>query len=160
MTTTLVVRTLLTRQELEAREKMPYDTHSASVRQLIAALGERVMYICSDDSPETVILRLRELRLNVLVHIGGYNYQHFWSTLVIAQVAEVYVEWLSMASLLLCSKLACWTISSRELVTQEQSNHCDREAILYVPFPYPALAYFQDLTKEQGHVLPPDVHLA
>jgi hypothetical protein len=150
MTTTLVVRTLLTRQELEAREKMPYDTHSASVRQLIAALGERVMYICSDDSPETVILRLRELRLNVLVHIGGYNYQHFWSTLVIAQVAEVYVEWLSMASLLLCSKLACWTISSRELVTQEQSNHCNREAILYVPFPYPALAYFQDLIKQRG----------
>jgi hypothetical protein len=144
MTTTLVVRTLITRKELEAREKMPYDTNSASVRQLIAALAERVMYICSDDSPETVILiwHTKRVEVEVLVHIGCDKYQHFWSTLVMAKVAEVYVEWLSMASLLLCSKLACWNISSWELVTQEQYNHCDREAILNVPFPYPALAYF------------------
>ena len=125
MRTWLVVRTHLARQELEAGEQMPYDTNSASVSQLIDALGEHVVYICKDDSPETVVNKLRGLRLNVLVHIGGYNYQHFWSILVMAQVAEVYVEWLSMASLLLCWKLArcLWTISSWELVTQEQYNH-------------------------------------
>jgi hypothetical protein len=130
MITTLVVRTPLTREQLDAGKEPPYEQNIPSVLLLIAAFGENVKYICSDDSNERVVTILRGLRLNVMVHISGYNYQHFWKALVMARVAEFYVEWLSLASLLLCWMLCGWTISSRELLTQEQLEHPDREAIL------------------------------
>ncbi len=62
-----------------------------------------------------------------------------------AMVAGICIEWLSLAALLMWWQLAHWVIASRELVTKAQLEDPDRNAILFIPFPYPAEAYYLQL---------------
>jgi hypothetical protein len=149
----LVVRTSLTRKL--ARKQAAYDKHHPSVRLLIKTFGRNTIYICSDDNDLEAVDKLRKLSLNILIHINGYNYKHFRHALAMAQVAEIVFEWLSLASLLMCMLLTDWTIADKELVTREQLDAPDREAILWIRFPYPSEAFFREEMLKLGQPEPP-----
>ena len=146
----LVVRTTLTKKQLAEGNAKPYDTFVPSAVLLAEAFGDNIRYICADTTDEEVVPILRELKLNVLIHINGYNHGHFWKSLNMAMVAEMYIEWLSLAALLMCWQLAHWVIASKELVTKAQLDDPDRDAILYIEFPYPSEAYYLQRILAKG----------
>jgi len=145
----LVVRTTLTRRH--SQKSCPYDRSNPSVRRLLHELGTKnIIYIYSDYTDLEVVKKLRKLRLNILIHINGYNQNHFLHVLAMARVAEIVFEWLSLASLLMCVSLTSWTIADKTMVTREQLDAPDREAILWIPFPYPSEDYFRDEMLKLG----------
>jgi hypothetical protein len=62
-----------------------------------------------------------------------------------AMVAEIYIEWLSLAVVLMWWHLDHWVIARRELVTEAQLDDPDWNAILFIPFSYPAEVYYRQL---------------
>ena len=60
--TFLVARTFLTRAQLDEGEVFPYDQSCPSVVSLKEAFGGALIYICSDDTDEYIVAKLRELR--------------------------------------------------------------------------------------------------
>ena len=89
---------------------------------------------------------MRKQKFRILMHLNGLNYAHLWKSLVMAELAQIYIEWLSLASLLLYMALSHWTITCRHPVTQTQlgmPGRPGREAVLYIPFAYANQAYYQ-----------------
>ena len=147
--TSIVVRTSLTEQQ--GKDGIcPYDTSYPPAVQLAKQFEGSIVYLWSDWNDEQIADAIRMQNFRIIMHLNGLNYDHLWNPLVMADSAEIYIEWLSLASLLLCTMLSHWTIACSDLVTQTQLGVRDREAVLYIPFPYPNEAYYQDIINEMG----------
>jgi hypothetical protein len=147
--TWIVVRTELTEEQGAAGE-CPYDKSYPPVVELATKFEGRILYLWSDWKTADIVNAMRSKHFRIVIHMNGLNHGHLWDALIMAEVAEFYLEWLSLASLLLCSALSHWTLTCRDLVTQTQLGMPGREAVLFLPFHYPNLAYYQKILNEKG----------
>jgi hypothetical protein len=132
--TWIVVRTLLTEQQGRNGE-CPYDASYPPAVALATRFADRIVYLWSDWKDDKIVRAMRMRHYSIIMHLNGLNHGHLWSALVMAELAEMYIEWLSLASLLMSMLLAHWTITGSELVTQTQLGMPGRGAVLSIPYP-------------------------
>ena len=151
----LIVRSPITTKQRN-NGVVPYDQTYLPAVEMIRALGEeRVIFVCSDCADDYLVNIGQPLHWNVLVHVNGFNEGHFWRSLIMAQLAEIYLEMLSLASLLLNPMgrelgVPLWTITCHDLVSPTQLGWKEREPVLFLNSLYVTQQYYQKLVKEWG----------
>ena len=116
----------------------PYDQSYEPAVEMMRAFGQdRVIFVCSDHLDDYLVDCGLPHHWNVLIHVNGYNEGNFWKSLVMAQLAEIYLEYLSLASLLLHQMgrelgVPLWTLTDSDLVSQAQLGWQGREPLIYV----------------------------
>ena len=152
----LIVRTPITTKQLQDGEISPFDNLYQPASSLQAALGaDCIIYICSDNVDDYLVKVGMQYHWNVILHLHGFNDGHFWRSLVMAKLAEVYLDCVGMASLLLTDMgrevgVAHWTWTSRELVSDVQLEMPNREPVIFNPCVYPTEAWYQDMILSWG----------
>ena len=152
----LIVRTQVTTSQLQAGTPSPFDDSYPSAKALQAALGnDHIIYICSNNVDDQLVTVGMQHHWNVMLHLHGFNDGHFWRSLVMAKLAEIYIDAVGMASLLLTDMgrsvgVASWTFTGHELVSKVQLAIQDREAILYTPCIYQTELWYQELVLSWG----------
>jgi len=157
----LIVRTPLTTVQLEAGTHSPFDDSYPPAKALQAALGnDRIIYICSNHLDDHLVTVGMQYHWNVILHLHGFNHGHFWRSLVMAKLAEVYLDAVGMASLSLTNLVmyvdaAYWTVTGLDLVSKVQLAIRDREPLFIMPCIYQTEAWYQDLVLSWGDPPPP-----
>ena len=157
----LIVRSPIKAKQLQEGTAVPYDECYPPAVELVRALGQgRIIYICSDHLDDHLVNEGLQHHWNVILHANGFNYGHFWHSLVMAPLAEIYLEFQSLASLLLNDMgrdlgVAHWTIASQRLVSPVQLGVQERDPYVDIQCPYATEAWYQAKVLEWGDPPPP-----
>ena len=120
----LIVRSPHKAAEVGARNgKYHYDNTYPPVQELVNTCKEHIVYITPGMTQKQFTNRIKSLKLNVSLHVNGYNEGNFLEELAMADVqgeplAEMKVEWLSMASMLHDRRHAHYTVAHSDVLTR------------------------------------------
>ena len=151
----LIVRSPHKAAEVGARNgKYHYDNTYPPVQELVNTFKEHIVYITPGMTQKQFTNRIKSLKLNVSLHVNGYNEGNFLEELAMADVqgeplAEMKVEWLSMASMLHDRRHAHYTVAHSDVLTRTQRCTEGREAILEV-FPYAVQEWYIERVLAMG----------
>jgi len=157
----LIVRSPLKAKQIEVEAEAPYDKSYPPAVELVRQLGkDHIIYIGSDHADDHLVIVGAPHLWNVILHVNGFNDMMFWRSLVMAQLAEVYLEWLSCASLLgndmgSAVGAAHWTFTSSELASPLQLALHEREPVIFNPCIYTSEAWYQKLVLSWGEIPAP-----
>ena len=170
--TWLVVRSQKDRKDWQRRCRKPplsdFDPGFRPGVELWKEFQGRILCIYPSMTDEACAVEVRRLNFHVFFHINGYNYGHFWrSLLMIAdQTSTMFIEMLSMASPLQTRELAHFTLASPCLLSQEQltepqspevgSSQATRERFILTDMLYPVDGFQLERQIRLGPPKPPN----